>query len=113
MKREKKTNDNKVKASSTNLINKSIANNIDFLKIPSNNEKINFSHKNILRCKKDIKNIVKHVCYCCQRLHFKYHIFVASKQNIERTMEHVFICKTCKNILTLENLLNYFYEIIS
>jgi hypothetical protein len=34
--------------------------------------------------KEDIKDIVKHVCYYCQRLHFKYQIFIVSKPYIKK-----------------------------
>jgi len=63
------------------------------------------SHKNILRYKKDIKNIAKHVCYCCQRLHFKYQISIVSQPYIEifldelkneKNIKDVIICKSCK-----------------
>jgi hypothetical protein len=73
--------------------------------LPSLNGKMNICHKNLLKYKEDIKDIVKHVCYCCQRLHFQYQISIVSKPYIEKipnelnngkNLKDVIICKFCK-----------------
>jgi len=43
--------------------------------------------KKNIKYKEAIKNVVKHVCYFCQRLYFKYHVFVASKPYIEKFLD--------------------------
>jgi hypothetical protein len=43
--------------------------------------------KKYIKYKEAIKNVVKHVCYFCQRLYFKYHVFVASKPYIEKFLD--------------------------
>ncbi len=48
------------------------------------NGKIKFYHIFFFQYKEDIKNIAKNVCYCCQRLHFKYQCFIVSKPYIQK-----------------------------
>lgn len=93
--------------------------NVSFFLV--NNEKINSSHKNILRYKENVEDIVGHVCYCCQRLHFIYQLFVASKSYIEKfphelknaiTMQDILYVNLVKRNSTLKNLLTSFYKII-
>jgi hypothetical protein len=78
LEKEENNNDKKKKPLAINSIKKSIVNhvhtNVSFF--PSITEKNSF-HKNVLKYKEDFKNIVKHVCYCCQRLYFKYQFFIA------------------------------------
>jgi uncharacterized protein YbaR (Trm112 family) len=65
----------------------------------------NIFHTNIFKYEENIKDIAKHVCYCCQMLHFKYQIFIVSKPYIEKffnelkngkNIKDVLICKSCK-----------------
>ncbi len=41
--------------------------------------KTNINDKHILKYKYDIEDIVKHVCYCCQKLCFKHQVCYASQ----------------------------------
>ncbi len=88
--------------------------NVSFFLV--NNEKINSAHKDILRYKENIKDIARHVCYCCERLHFIYQIFGALKSYIENffhefknaiTMQDILICKYCKKKFNLEKTFDF------
>jgi len=41
-----------------------------------NKNKTNVSNKYIIKYKEDIQDIVKHICYCCQRLCFAHQVFM-------------------------------------
>jgi uncharacterized CHY-type Zn-finger protein len=65
----------------------------------------------IIKYKKDIQDIVKHVCYCCQRLFSKFQIVFASKSYIKKlldaiqdikTNDHILICKSCQKNIDLQ-----------
>ncbi len=58
-----------------------------------------------MKYKKDIEDIAKQVCYCCQNLCFAHQAFYVSKSCIEqfpdviksvKFNEHVLICKGCQ-----------------
>jgi hypothetical protein len=65
----------------------------------------------IIKYKKDIQNIVKHVCYCCQRCFLKFQNFFASKSYIKKlpnaiqdikTNDRILICKSCWKKIDLQ-----------
>jgi hypothetical protein len=82
-KRQERNNNNQKKVLSTE--------NVSFFLF--NNEKNIFFINAFLNIKK-IKDIARHICYCCQRLHFKYQFFVALNSYIEIPPHELKKCNT-------------------
>ncbi len=62
------------------------------------------NNKYVMKYKNNIKDITKHVCYCCQRLYFAHQLFYASYSYIEQFLnplkkvifnDCVLMCKSC------------------
>lgn len=71
-----------------NQIKKRIAENIPKIYIHNGlqvvDEQNNVNNKYIMKYKKDIEDIAKQVCYCCQNLCFAHQVFYVSKSCIEQ-----------------------------